>query len=173
VSLPSPPSIFGPADFPRSPPSTRYQGSKFKLLDWIGDHFADLEFDTALDAFGGSGCISYLLKMRGKAVTYNDYLRFNHWIGRALIENSGEQLPADAIMGLQQRDSRFDYDDLVARVYRDIFFTDTENVWLDTVCQNIPRLPTEFQQALAYYALFQACLSKRPYNLFHRKNLYM
>ncbi len=26
---------------------------------------------------------------------------------------------------------------------------------------------------MAYYALFQACIIKRPYNLFHRKNLYI
>jgi len=30
-----------------------------------------------------------------------------------------------------------------------------------------------YRKALAYYALFQACLVKRPFNLFHRKNLYI
>ena len=55
----------------RTPPSTRYQGSKLKLLPFIGSHLSDLEFESALDAFGGTGSVSYMLKARGKAVTYN------------------------------------------------------------------------------------------------------
>lgn len=30
-----------------------------------------------------------------------------------------------------------------------------------------------YKKAIAYNALFQSCLAKRPYNLFHRKNLEM
>ena len=30
-----------------------------------------------------------------------------------------------------------------------------------------------YKKALAYFALFQACIIKRPFNLFHRKNLYL
>ena len=36
-------------------PSTRYQGSKRKLLEWIWANVANLEFDSVLDLFGGSG----------------------------------------------------------------------------------------------------------------------
>ncbi len=43
-------------------PSTRYQGSKLKIVDWIWENIKDLEFNTALDAFGGTGCVAYLLK---------------------------------------------------------------------------------------------------------------
>ena len=32
-------------------PTTRYQGSKRKILPWIYKNLKDLEFDTALDAF--------------------------------------------------------------------------------------------------------------------------
>ncbi len=39
-------------------PTTRYQGSKRKILPWIYDCIKDLEFDTVLDAFGGSGMVS-------------------------------------------------------------------------------------------------------------------
>jgi hypothetical protein len=45
-------------------PTTRYQGSKRKILPWISDCIKDIEFDTVLDAFGGSGMVSYLLKIR-------------------------------------------------------------------------------------------------------------
>ena len=69
-------------------PRTRYQGSKAKLANWIWDKLVKLEFDTFLDAFGGTGTISYRLKQEHKRVTYNDSLKFNYWIGQALIENS-------------------------------------------------------------------------------------
>lgn len=36
-------------------PSTRYQGSKRKILPWIYDCIKDVGFNTVLDAFGGSG----------------------------------------------------------------------------------------------------------------------
>lgn len=154
-------------------PSTRYQGSKRKLLSWIRENVVSLEFCTALDVFGGTGCVSYLLKSLGKAVTYNDYLRFNCLIGTALIENSEMQLSEDDINFVLCRDPQVKYDDVIARTFHDIYFPDEENVWLDTICQNIPRLQDKYKRALAYYALFQSCIIKRPYNLFHRKNLYM
>lgn len=57
-------------------PSTRYQGSKLKLAQWIGGECRDLNFTTVLDAFGGSGSVSYMYKKMGKEVTYNDILKF-------------------------------------------------------------------------------------------------
>ena len=68
-------------------PSTRYQGSKQKFVDWIWDCVKDIPFRSALDAFGGTGSVSFRLKEEGKRVTYNDILPFNHIIGKALIEN--------------------------------------------------------------------------------------
>lgn len=38
---------------------------------------------------------------------------------------------------------------------------------------NIRNIKNKYKQALAFYALFQSCIIKRPYNLFHRKNLYI
>ncbi len=48
-----------------------------------------MEFETILDAFGGTGSVSYMFKKQGKQVFYNDYLQFNTMIGQALIENNG------------------------------------------------------------------------------------
>jgi adenine-specific DNA methylase len=158
---------------PRRPPSTRYQGSKLKLLPWIWENIRYLDFDTALDAFGGTGCVSYLLKAHGKAVTYNDYLRFNHLVGTALIANSGARLSESNIESILRPDPHWEYGDFIARTFSGIYFTDDENAWLDLACKNIARLQGEYERALAYYALFQSCIIKRPYNLFHRKNLYM
>lgn len=161
-----------PARF-RMPPSTRYQGSKYKLLPWIAQALQDLQAQRVLDAFGGTGCVSYMFKSLGKRVTYNDHLRFNWWVGTALIANQGRTLSDSAIEMILHRDDSFAYDDFIERTFREVYFTEDENRWLDTVAQNIPRLPDQHDRALAYYALFQACIIKRPYNLFHRKNLYM
>ena len=66
-----------------------------------------------------------------------------------------------------------EYQNLVEREFHDIYFTDEENAWLDVVAQNLQALPDVNHRAIGYYALCQAAISKRPYNLFHRKNLYM
>ena len=78
-------------------PSTRYQGSKRRLLGWIASHICDLPFETALDVFGGTGAVSYLFKSMGKSVTYNDVLMSNQQIGLALIENRDVKLSDDVL----------------------------------------------------------------------------
>lgn len=154
-------------------PPTRYQGSKRRFMAWIGGHLQRLEYDTALDAFGGSGVVSHWLKRHGKEVAYNDVLRANHQIGLALIENDGVTLTDEELERISAAAPGRSYHDFIQRTFRDIYYTDEENRWLDIVTQNIKRLPCRLKRAAAYYALFQAALVKRPYNLFHRKNLYL
>jgi adenine-specific DNA-methyltransferase len=154
-------------------PATRYQGSKRRFMDWIGRHLDRLEFDTALDAFGGSGVVAHWLKGRGKQVAYNDLLSFNYQIGLALIENDEVTLSDDDVASIMAPAPHRVYDDVIQRTFGGIYFTDAENRWLDVVAQNIRRLPCRYRRALAYYALFQSALAKRPYNLFHRRNLYL
>ncbi|MBM3175414.1 MAG: DNA methyltransferase [Chloroflexi bacterium] len=154
-------------------PSTRFQGSKAKLVDWIWDSMRELNFDTALDAFGGTGSVSHLLKRKGKEVTYNDSLRFNYFIGLALIENNNEVLSEEDVKWLLERHNEIDYPKTVQDLFHAIYYTDEENSWLDQIVTNIRYLANPYKQALAYFALFQACIIKRPFNLFHRKNLYI
>ncbi|RLC66918.1 MAG: DNA methyltransferase [Chloroflexi bacterium] len=154
-------------------PSTRYQGSKAKVVQWIWEHIQELPFDTVLDAFGGTGVVGYWLKQKGKQVTYNDILRFNYLIGLALIENNTVHLDTEDIETLLFRHPGLEYSTFIADTFGDIYYTDEENQWLDLVVQNIALLTDPYKRALAYYALFQACLVKRPFNLFHRKNLYL
>jgi len=154
-------------------PSTRYQGSKAKLVRWIWDMIEDLSFDTVLDAFGGTGVVGYWCKQKGKHVTYNDILRCNYLVGRALIENNTTRLTREDVESLFSRQPGLEYGTFIADTFSDIYYTDEENRWLDLVVQNIATLPDPYKRALAYYALFQACFVKRPYNLFHRKNLYL
>lgn len=154
-------------------PSTRYQGSKAKLVRCIWDSVNDLSFDTVLDAFGGTGVVGYWLKQKGKQITYNDILKFNYLVGLALIENNSIHLTDEDVEGLLSPRPGRKYCTFVADTFEDIYYTDEENQWLDLVTQNIAMLPNPYKQALAYYALFQSCLVKRPFNLFHRKNLYL
>jgi len=154
-------------------PTTRYQGSKAKLVRWIWEHIRRLSFDTMLDVFGGTGVVGYWLKQRGKQVTYNDILRFNYLVGLALIENNSAHLTNEDVEGLLSRRHGQRYRTFVADTFGGIYYTDEENRWLDLVVQNIAQVPDPYKRALAYYALFQACLVKRPFNLFHRRNLYL
>lgn len=154
-------------------PSTRYQGSKFKILDWIDYYTKDLHFDSVLDAFGGTGCVGYMYKKKGKEVFYNDSLKFNHYIGLAIIENRNVTLDSEDVDCILKKQSEMQYPSFIYDTFHDIYFTDEENEWLDVVITNIRKIQNKYKQALAYYALFQSCISKRPYNLFHRKNLYI
>lgn len=154
-------------------PSTRYQGSKQKFIDWIWLCIKDFDFKSCLDAFGGTGCFAYKAKQFGKSVTYNDILPFNHLIGKALIENQGVRLDDDDVnrvldLSIAKRAPTFIQD-----TFHDVYYTDEENRWLDCVTYNIRNMEDEYKQAMAYFALFQSCIIKRPYNLFHRKNLYV
>ena len=154
-------------------PSTRYQGSKYKIIKWIDYHTKDLKFNSVLDAFGGTGCVGYMFKKNGKQIFYNDSLKFNHYIGLATIENSGTILNDNDINSILKKQPNVKYPTFIYDTFHDIYFTDEENKWLDIVITNIRQIEDKYKQALAYYALFQACIIKRPYNLFHRKNLYI
>lgn len=154
-------------------PTTRFQGSKYKILDWIWENAKDLEFDSVLDAFGGTGAVSYMFKQKGKQVTYNDISKFNWYIGIALIENDSVVLDNHDIDFLITRHKNIEYPDFVQQTFKDIYFTDEENKWIDTVVTNIEYLDNLYKKAMAYFALFQSCIIKRPFNLFHRKNLYL
>ena len=154
-------------------PSTRYQGSKAKFVDWIWGEISTIPFHTALDAFGGTGCVAYKLKDMGKQVTYNDILPFNAIIGKALIENTSAQLSAAEVDYIITERSDVHYPSFIADNFKDIYYTDEENHWLDVVRYNISNIEDEYKRAIAWFALFQSCIIKRPYNLFHRKNLYV
>ena len=159
-------------------PTTRYQGSKRKILPWIYDCLKDVEFNTVLDAFGGSGMVSCLFKHMGKRVTFNDLFRFNYLIGQSIVENNKVLLTDSDVEYLLN--SHPLSNSFITNTFQNIYFLDDENRWLDMVISNIESLSElysdsklRYKKAIAYNALFQSCLAKRPYNLFHRKNLEM
>lgn len=153
-------------------PTTRYYGSKRRLVNQIWDALErnGVHFDSILDLFGGSGAVSYFMATKGKSIIYNDIMAFNCQCAEALLctprHTFSEQ---DALNLLVERDE-MDYKHIIEECYKDIYYTDNENHLIDVVIQNIPMLPV-CKRASARYILFQSCLIKRPFNLFHRKNL--
>ncbi len=130
-----------------------------------------------LDACGGSASVSYLLKKMNKQVTFNDKLHFNYLIGKALIENNRYKLTEEDITNLFNNNPQLNYRSIISEMFQGIYYLDEENQWLDTVCNNIVNMNhyrnnvLQYKRSLSFYALFQASLVKRPFNLFHRANL--
>ncbi|MCX2429889.1 DNA adenine methylase [Pedobacter sp. GR22-10] len=154
-------------------PITRYSGSKRKLIIKIWDELAKskISFSSVLDMFGGSGSFAYMAKVHNKTVTYNDIFKFNYYIGKALIENNTLQLTKRELDSLLQKNPEKNYLNTISENFHEIYYPEDENHLIDVVVQNILDLKSENKRASAFYILFQSCLIKRPYNLFHRKNL--
>jgi adenine-specific DNA-methyltransferase len=155
-------------------PQTRYQGSKFKLLSWIWENISFLDFEKSADLFGGTATVSYLMKINGKSVTYNDLLNSNYFTGLALIENYETRISKFDLSNILEREDN-DQLKLISKIFQNIYYTSEENNWLDRIIQNINFYFDDdlYKKSILLWSLFQACIIKRPYNLFHRKNLYI
>lgn len=161
-------------------PTTRYQGSKRKLLPWLYKHISPLKFKSVLDVFGGTASVSYLFKKMGKQVTYNDYLKFNYYAGKSLIENNKVVLNIEDIEFFLKKHKAVKYGTFVQTTFKNIYYTDEENEWIDRFLSNWDNFPDiypkkvgQYKKALAFSAFSQSALKKRPFNLFHRANLYL
>lgn len=153
-------------------PVTRYYGSKRRIVEKIGialqEH--DVEYHSILDLFGGTGIVSYYMAKIGKDVIYNDMLSFNCQIAKALLQTPKGTFTESTALSLLQRNPERQYSNIIEDNYHGIYYPTEENKTIDTVIQNIHFLPDE-EKASAYYVLFQSCMIKRPFNIFHRKNL--
>ena len=150
-------------------PSTRYYGSKRRLLPWIYENISGLKFNTALDIFGGSASVSLLLRLMRKSVTYHDGLCFNEDIARTLLSPvlaMPKMSLVEFLRGVIAREG------VIARRFGGLFYTDEENRWLDGFMSLVDEPGRSRDAALLLrYLVYQACLKKRPFNLFHRANL--
>lgn len=152
-------------------PTTRYMGSKRKIADWIVSALRELDFGTALDAFGGTGSVSHAMKRMGKSVTYNDILVSNSVMARAIIQNGSVTLSDDGIDRLM--DLPDSHPTFIEDTFSGIYYTDEEDRWLDGFMANLGSMEDGYGKDIAMFGLFQACICKRPLNLFHRANLNM
>lgn len=152
-------------------PTTRYYGSKRRLITWIYNNLKNLSFSKVLDGFGGTASVSLLFKAMGKKVTFHDALFFNTVIGRALLSNYNpinNQYKVDKFFDLVQ--SRYGF---ISKTFKGIYYTEDENAWLDGIMASIEKVESVEERNVYLYCLFQACMKKRPFNLFHRANLYL
>jgi len=145
-------------------PSTRYMGSKQSLLMQIANAVAPFQFESVLDLFGGSGVVSYMFKSLGKQVITNDYMTMNATLANALITNSKITLTKEDIkilLSVNPQRSTF-----VSDTFKDIYFKDEDNEFIDNVRSNIKLLKGAEKQALAMSALIRTCTRKRPRGIF-------
>ena len=153
-------------------PVTRYYGSKRRVVEKIGAALQEhhVEYDSVVDLFGGTGIVSYYMAKMGKAVVYNDILSFNCEIAKALLQSERGVFTETDALQLLRRDPGREYLAIIEDAFDEIYYPREENRTIDTVIQNIALLE-EGKKASAYYILFQSCMIKRPFNIFHRRNL--
>lgn len=155
------------AEFPavaRNYPQLRFMGSKYRLLPWIHGVVGQLDFDTALDGFSGSGCVGYLLKGMGKKVTACDFLNFTATIARATIENPGVQVDEEDLAVVREHDPR--HRRFIENTFRGIFFAREDLRFLDRVWGNLEKLDCLYKRAIVVAALIRSCVKRQPRGVF-------
>lgn len=155
-------------------PSTRYQGSKRKLLPFIYRVCQGYEFDSVLDLYSGTSSVSLLFRAMGKSVTANDYMQYNASTARLMLCADHSLLSAldiEAMVSHVFCDSDPSFNSVESE-FEGIYFNTDENRQIDKFCSNI-RHYSGIEKYLLIYLVGQAMLMKRPYNLFHRANLHM
>ncbi|WP_216831012.1 Dam family site-specific DNA-(adenine-N6)-methyltransferase [Alkalihalobacterium elongatum] len=145
-------------------PSTRFMGSKEKLLGYIWGVASQFKFDSVLDLFSGSGVVSYMFKTQNKRVISNDYMAFSANNTKALVENSHIVLTNEDLAIIL--DETTPSDEFVSNTFKDLYFYDEDNAFIDVVRANLKKLENDTKKSLVLAALVRACLKKRPRGIF-------
>lgn len=145
-------------------PSTRYMGSKNKLLLDIWAVASQFNFNTAIDLFSGSGIVGYMLKSHGKAVVSNDYMAMSAIFAKAMIENNTVKMPLAVAESLLEK--KHPVDGFVEKTFKGLYFSDEDNRQIDILRANINSLKNPYMRAIGLSALIRACLKKRPRGIF-------
>ncbi len=145
-------------------PGTRYMGSKYKLLPFLWDSIKDLDFKSALDAFSGSGCVSYMLKQKGIQVYSNDFMAFSANITKSIVENSKTKIAEKDVEALLS--SNVEASTFISKTFKGLYFNDEDNSFLDNLVANINLMEDNYKKSIAYAAITRACMKKRPRGIF-------
>lgn len=145
-------------------PSTRYMGSKNKLLTEIWAVASQFEFESALDLFSGSGVVGYMLKSHGKSVVSNDYMAMSSTFAKAMIENN--EVTLSQVEALALLEPKKPIDRFVETTFQGLYFGDDDNRLIDILRVNIKAIRNPYKRAIAMSALIRACLKKRPRGIF-------
>lgn len=147
-------------------PRFRYMGSKFRLLPWIHETFQGLDFDTATDAFSGSGVVSYLLKSMGKQVRANDTLAFPSVLTAATVANTATRLTAEDLESLLNSKARKSDERFIRRTFEGIFYTPEELSFLDDLWAGIREMDSPLKRSMALAAILRSAIKRQPRGLF-------
>jgi DNA adenine methylase/adenine-specific DNA-methyltransferase len=149
----------GRAPFPR----LRYMGSKHRLAPQLAAVFRELGGHTALDAFSGSGVVSYTLKQLGYSVTSNDFLTFPSIITRATVANQRVRLDVADVARIcgPAADDR----DFIRTTFDGLYFTADDRAFLDSAWSHVDQL-SGAKRALAISALVLAAARRQPRGVF-------
>lgn len=148
----------------RDYPELRYMGSKHRLLPWIFEVLSDLDFETVMDPFSGSGCVAYLFKCMGKRVSASDFLAFPAIIAKATVENSDVVIDGPILERLLYKRKRTP--DFIQKTFRNIFYSAEDLAFLDQISANIAALQNPYKKSLALSALVRSCVKKQPRGVF-------
>ncbi|MGI8721753.1 MAG: DNA adenine methylase [Geodermatophilaceae bacterium] len=163
LSQGSPLDAVGAATLAAQFPRLRYMGSKFRLLPHLAAVFDEIGGTTSVDAFSGSGVVSYLMKAMGYQVTSNDFLTFPSIIASATVANDTVLLDDDTVDTIcgPAADDR----DFIRAKFDGLYFTSADREFLDSAWSHIDRL-SGFQQHLAISALILSAARKQPRGVF-------
>jgi len=141
-------------------------GSKFRLLPWIHDTLQELDFETAIDAFSGSGVVSYLLKGMGKQVRANDALAFPSVLTAATVANTATRLDSGDLEFLLSARTRKPNETFIRKTFEGIFYTPTELSFLDDLWAGIREMDSPFKRSVALAAILRSAIKRQPRGLF-------
>jgi len=144
-------------------PRLRYMGSKHRLGARLGEVFAELPPGPAVDAFSGSGVVSYVLKAAGRPVVANDQLAFAAAVTEALVANDEARLSEHDVARIcsGNRDGR----DFIQSTFDGLYFPHADHAFLDAAHSQLATLPRP-KRALAIGALCLAAAWKQPRGVF-------
>lgn len=144
-----------------------YKNTRKKALPWIWTKIEKYvkDFNSVLDVFGKSAYASYFFKKQGKLVVFNDIYLHNYHAGNALIENSSFTLQDYEQLLIKKPNKNYKF--YLSEIFENRYFSKSDLEWLDITIQNIHDLP-KFTQSIAYLAVLQTCIKKRPFGSFHR-----
>lgn len=152
-------------------PKTRYYGSKRRLSRDLGKIFSVIEANNCADIFGGTATVSLVLKDLKNNVFYNDSLLSNEYQARALLINREWSKTKNRVVDFCDQVS--EVDGFVSKTFEGFYFTESENRWIDGALSKLFNVEKSDGFYEIFYCLCQSFMQKRPFNLFHRKNLYL
>lgn len=144
-------------------PRLRYMGSKYRLIPHLASIFETAGGGRALDAFSGSGVVSYLMKAQGFQVTANDFLDFPGAITTATVVNQDVLLTPDDVRTITGPPA--DDRDFISATFDGLYFDVEDRAFLDSAWSHIDNL-TGAKRALAISALVLSAARKQPRGVF-------